>query len=85
MSFAQRVFVEWGLMVGTTSSYTAMLLRGELPAVEEAGEEAVDEAAYKAADEAANQELEDDLNDMGPVSGPKVLSSVQLAHTAHRF
>jgi hypothetical protein len=46
-----------------------MLLRGEQPAEEEADD----------------QELEDDLNDMGPVSGPKVLSSIELARTPRRF
>ena len=69
MSFARRAFAEWGMMAGTTSSYTAMLLRGEQPAEEEADD----------------QELEDDLNDMGPVSGPKVLSSIELARTPRRF
>ena len=69
MSFARRTFAEQGMMAGTTSSYTAMLLRGEQPMVEE--EEAADE--------------EDDLNDMGPTLGPKVLSSVQLACTPGKF
>ena len=67
MSFARRTFAEQGMMVGTTSSYTAMLLRGEQPAPEEAADQ------------------EDDLNDMGPASGPKVLSSIQLACTPRRF
>jgi hypothetical protein len=69
MSSARRAFAERGMMAGTTSSYTAMLLRGEQPAAEEPD---VDE-------------LEDDVNDMGPVSGPRVLSSVQLACTPRRF
>jgi hypothetical protein len=68
MSFARRTSAEQGMMAGTTSSYTAMLLRGEQPAVEET----------------ADQE-DDDANDMGTTSGPKVLSSVQLACTARRF
>ena len=67
MFFAWRTFAEQGMMAGSTSSYTAMLLRGEQPAVEEA----------------ANQE--DDSTDMGPTSGPKVLSSVELACTPCRF
>ena len=67
MSFARRIFAEQGMMAGTTSSFTAMLLRGEQPAVEEVANE------------------EDDSNDMGPISGPKVLSSVQLACTPRRF
>jgi len=55
------------MMAGTTSLYTAMLLRGEQLAVEEATDQ------------------EDDSNNIGPTLGPKVLSSVQLAHTPHRF
>lgn len=64
MAFARRVFAEQGMMTGTTSSYTAMILRGEQPSVIEAAD------------------IEDD--DMGPVSGPKVLCSVQLACTPRR-
>jgi hypothetical protein len=71
MSFARRTFTERGMMSGSTSSYTAMLLRGEQPAVPLAVE--------------ANQELEDDSNDMGPTSGPRVLSSVQLACTPRKL
>ena len=67
MSFARRIFTEHGLMSGSTSSYTAMLLRGEQVPVPVP----------------ANQE--DDSNDMGPISGPKVLCSVQLACTPRRF
>jgi hypothetical protein len=69
MSFARRTFAEQGMMAGTTSSYTAMLLRGEQPAV-----------VRKPADQE-----DDDSNDMGPTSGPKVLSSVQLAVTPRMF
>ena len=67
MLFARRMFAEQGMMAGSTSSYTAMLLRGEQPAVGEAADQ------------------EDDSNDMGPTSGPKVLSSVELACTPRRF
>ena len=67
MLFARRTFAEQGMMAGSTSSYTAMLLRGEQPAVGEAADQ------------------EDDSNDMGPTSGPKVLSSVELACTPRRF
>jgi hypothetical protein len=63
MAFARRVFAEQGMMAGTTSSYTAMILRGEQPSVIDA----------------ADMPVEDD--DMGPVHGPKVLCSVQLAST----
>ena len=31
MAFARRLFTEQGMMAGTTSSYTAMILRGEQP------------------------------------------------------
>jgi hypothetical protein len=68
MSYARRTFTEQGMMSGSTSSYTAMLLRGELPDPME-----VD----------LNQE--DDSNDIGPTSSPKVLSSVELASTPRRF
>jgi len=69
MSFARRTFTERGMMSGSTSSYTAMLFKGEQPAVPVVLE--------------ANQE--DDSNDMGPTSGPKVLSSVQLACTPRKL
>jgi hypothetical protein len=67
MSFAKRTFADQGMMSGSTSSYTAMLLRGEQPAVP------------------GEADQEDDLNDLGPISGPKVLSSVQLACTPCRL
>ena len=63
MSFARRIFTEWGMMLGSTSSYTAMVLRGEQPAVP------------------VEADQEDGSNDMGPTSGPKVLSSIELACT----
>jgi hypothetical protein len=69
MSFARRTFTERGMMSGSTSSYTAMLLRGEQPAVPVE----------------ANQEDDYETNDMGPTSGPKVLSSVQLACTPRKL
>jgi hypothetical protein len=61
MAFARRAFARQGMMAGTTSSYTAMILRGEQPVVEATPDE--------------------EENDIGPVSGPKVLSSVHLATT----
>ena len=66
MSFARIAFTERGMMTGSTSSYTAMVLRGEQPAVPPA----------VAAD------LE---GDMGPTTGPKVLSSIQLASSPRRL
>lgn len=65
MAFAYRDFAERGMMAGTTSSYTAMILRGKQPSVIE------------------DANMEDD--DMGPASGPKVLCSVQLACSPHRY
>ena len=59
LTSAGQVFSRIGMMEGTTSSYTAMILRGELP---------------------QPKVSEDD--DMGPVHGPKSLSSVELACTA---
>ena len=53
---------ELGMMDGTTTSYAAMILRGEQP---------------QPRVPAAVDEDEDDDN--GPVSGPKSLSSVELA------
>jgi hypothetical protein len=38
MAFARRVFAGQGMMAGTTSSYTAMILRGEQPSVMEAAD-----------------------------------------------
>ena len=38
MAFARRVFTGQGMMAGTTSSYTAMILRGEQPSVMEAAD-----------------------------------------------
>ena len=68
MSYARMAFTERGMMTGSTSSYTAMILRGEQPAVPVAVPVAAD--------------LEDD---MGPTTGPKVLSSIQLASTPRRY
>jgi hypothetical protein len=63
---ACREFYKRGMMKGTTSSYTAMILRGELPQPKaSANGDAVD--------------VNDD--DIGPVHGPKTLSSIELART----
>ena len=66
LAAARRVFTERGMMEGSTSSYTAMVLRGEQaqPLVDCPTE---DDDEYS--------------NDLGPVSGPKVLSSIELAKT----
>ncbi|KAH9994306.1 hypothetical protein BJV74DRAFT_877659 [Russula compacta] len=67
LAAARRAHTELGMMHGTTTSYTAMILRGEQP---------------QPRVPAAVDEDEDDDN--GPVSGPKSLSSVELARTAER-
>ena len=67
MSFAWRTFTERGMMSGSTSSYTAIVLRGEQPAVP------------------VEADQEDGSNDMGPTSGPKVLSSIELACTPRKL
>jgi hypothetical protein len=67
LSSASRVFSQIGMMDGTTSSYTAMILRGELP-------------QPKALDND-----DDDNDDVGPVNGPRCLSSVELACTPGLF
>lgn len=62
MTFARRVLAEKGMMEGTTSSYTAMVLEGHQP------------------QPSAPPDTFKDTDDMGPSSGPKVLSSIELAH-----
>jgi hypothetical protein len=59
-----RAFTKDGMMEGSTSSYTALVLQGELPP--------------PPADLTHDH---DDDEDLGPVSGPKVLSSIELAKT----
>ena len=68
LAAAHHAHTELGMMDGMTTSYTAMILRGEqlqprVPA-------AVDK---------------DEDDDNGPVSGPKSLSSVELAWTTGTF
>ena len=65
LAFAKRAFARLGTMIGTTSAYMTMILEGGQPAVTVPIEETHNE--------------ED--NDIGPVSGPKVLSSIRLAAT----
>jgi hypothetical protein len=66
LASARRAFSQLGMMEGTTSSYTAMILRGELP-------------QPKSSPDDNSSDNEDDI---GPVHGPKSLSSVELARTA---
>ena len=62
MAAAREVFIQKGMMVGTTLSYTAMILDGGEP-------------------EAREEIEEDDEDEYGAVSGPRVVSSVDLAKT----
>jgi hypothetical protein len=64
LASAGRVFSQLGMMEGTSASYTAMILRGELP----------QPRASKDDDD------DDEDNDIGPAHGPKSLSSIELAH-----
>jgi hypothetical protein len=65
LSAALRAHAELGMMDGTTSSYTAMIQRGEQPQprIASAGRD------------------DNDNDDNGPEPGPKSLSSVELART----
>jgi hypothetical protein len=66
LAAARCVFTKHGMMEGSTSFYTAMVLRGEQP-----------QPLLDPTDD--DQDNED--HDLGPVSGPKVLSSIELAKT----
>ncbi|KAH8979145.1 hypothetical protein EDB86DRAFT_2814988 [Lactarius hatsudake] len=70
MAAACRILTGQGMMEGSTSSYTAMVLRGEQP--------------RPLGDLAEDHEDEDEDHDLGPSSGPKVLSSIELAKTPAR-
>ncbi|KAF8487903.1 hypothetical protein F5888DRAFT_1796499 [Russula emetica] len=63
LAAARRAFTQLGMMDGTMASYTAMVQEGGQPQPQPALE----------ADDG------DDSDDSGPVSGPKALSSVELA------
>jgi hypothetical protein len=64
---ARRVFTKYRMMEGSTSSYTAMVLRGEQP--------------QPLADPSEDDDQDNEDYDLGPVSGPKVLSSIELSKT----
>jgi hypothetical protein len=68
---ARHEFAQRGMMTGTTSSYTAMVLAGYQPQVDAAA------AAAAAAD--------DDDDDDGVVHGPRSLSDIELAPTPRKF
>ncbi|KAH9177891.1 hypothetical protein EDB89DRAFT_1809670, partial [Lactarius sanguifluus] len=65
MAATCRIFTSDGMMEGSTSSYTAMVLRGEQP--------------QRLADLTEDHNDDNEDHDLGPVSGPKVLSSIELA------
>jgi hypothetical protein len=60
---ARQVFYPLGMLEGTTSSYAAMILRGEAPQPRAP----------------ANHNGDNEDNDHGPAHGPKSLSSIELA------
>ncbi|KAF8205901.1 hypothetical protein K438DRAFT_1963678 [Mycena galopus ATCC 62051] len=67
MAALRSIFAVQGMMAGTTSSYAAMVLRGETPQpLGETGEE----------------DDEDEANDSADAPGPKSLSSIELARTS---
>jgi hypothetical protein len=74
LAAAEIEFRRCGMMTGTTSSYTAMVLAGYQPQVA-----AVDAAAAMAAAK------EDDDDDDSVVHGPRSLSDIELAPTARKF
>ncbi|KAJ7219449.1 hypothetical protein GGX14DRAFT_533211 [Mycena pura] len=73
LAAARRDFTTRGMMTGTASSYTAMVLAGLQPQVE---------AADAAAALAAEKDDEDDED--GVVHGPRSLSDIELAPTPQR-
>ncbi|KAI0004338.1 hypothetical protein BJV74DRAFT_876020 [Russula compacta] len=70
LALARRVFYQLRMMEGTTSLYSAMIRWGELPQPKALAD--------------GNRSDDDDDNDVGPVHGPKSLSSIELARTAER-
>ncbi|KAH9954257.1 hypothetical protein BJV74DRAFT_880185 [Russula compacta] len=70
LASARRVFYQLGMMEGTTSLYSAMIRRGELPQPKALAD--------------GNRSDDDDDDDVGPVRGLKSLSSIELACTAER-
>ncbi|KAJ6533649.1 hypothetical protein B0H19DRAFT_444798 [Mycena capillaripes] len=73
LAAAKREFTVRGMMIGTTSSYTAMVLAGYQPQM----------AAVQAAADLAAAEDDDDDDD-GVVHGPRSLSDIELSPTAQR-
>jgi hypothetical protein len=81
LSALHRVFVKRGMMVGTTSAYMACTLCGHPPGPIGSDHEAEDnqENNNNESDDESDNEGDDEDHDVGPVSGPRALSSVTLA------
>ena len=62
LAAARRVFTKYGMMEGLTSSYMAMVLQGEQP--------------QPLVNPSEDEDEDNEDYDLGPVSGPKVLSSI---------
>lgn len=67
MATACLHFAKQGMMEGSTASYTSMILAGGAPEPRDGGE-------------VEDDSLEGD-EDLGPLNGPKVLSSIELSQT----
>lgn len=65
----QRVYLKQGMMVGTTSAYIALTLRGH----------SSDEAEVSRGDQGDSESKSEGDDDVGPISGPRALSAVTLA------
>jgi len=72
LAATSHVFTKQEMMEGSTSSYIAMVLQGEQPQPPANSTRDYDKD-------------EDEDHDLGPVSGPKVLSSIELAKTPGAF
>lgn len=67
LAAARLIFRDRGMMQGTTVTYTAMILRGEIPLSRSS---------------IIPEDLHNAKDDHGAVNGPKILSSIELA-TSH--
>jgi hypothetical protein len=75
-----RVYIKQGMMVGTTSAYMARTLHKHLPGTVGGDVEVtVTVEDQNESDDEGDGNLKEDDTDVGPVSGPRALSSVTLA------
>jgi hypothetical protein len=79
-----RVYLKQGMMVGTTSAYMACTLHRHLPGSDSEVEVEVEDGHWQDDEsddesDSDDEEDDDDMGAVGPVSGPKALSSVALA------